>query len=141
MEEAVSEPRCTRCGTAYVARFPRPHRRYCTVSCRRDVEYEVRRLRRRMAREAAEVAHRERIDRWSGGLYSALRYLDGRTWLAETNGIRGEIRSVRTRLVLLGSRPTTKTTRTTTTTITTTRRAVPAPSSTFHHPGRKEMTR
>ncbi len=114
----MSEPRCTRCGAVYVVRFRAPHRRYCAVSCRRDVEYEVRRLRRRLGRQVQEVTRREQIDHWSGGLYSALRYLDGRTWLAETSAIRSEIRTVKTRLVRLGSRPTTKTTRT--------RRIVPA---------------
>ncbi len=130
----MSEPHCTRCGAAYAARSPAPHRRYCGMPCRRDVEYEVRRLRRRLGRQDRQVARREQIDAWSGGLYSTLRYLDGRTWLAETNGIRCRIRAVKTRLVLLGSRPTTKTTRT--------RRAVPArgPGAT-EHPGRKEMTR
>ena len=69
--------------------------------CRRAAEYEVRRLRRRLARHERELARRIQLDRWNNGLLSTLRGLDGRTWLDDTNAIRFEIDALRARLHVL----------------------------------------
>jgi hypothetical protein len=76
-------------------------RRYCGVGCRRDVEYEVRRVVRRLARRAAELARRVELDRVNRGLLSRLRGLDGRSWLDDVAAIRAEIDVLRGRLHVL----------------------------------------
>lgn len=78
-----------------------PARRYCGVPCRRDVEYEVRRVRRRLGRRTAELARRLELDRANRGLLSTLRGLDGSTWAGDTQATRDEIAALHRRLHVL----------------------------------------
>jgi hypothetical protein len=75
--------------------------RYCGVLCRRDVEYEVRRVRRRLARRAEELAARLALDAANRGLLSTLRGLDGSTWAGDTQALRDEVAALRRRLHVL----------------------------------------
>lgn len=92
---------CVRCGAAFPPRNCGRTRRYCGVSCRRSVEYEVRRVRRRLARQHAELARRIELDRANGGLLRGLRGLDGSTWAGDTAAIEGEVTFLRARLAEL----------------------------------------
>jgi hypothetical protein len=76
-------------------------RRYCGVPCRRDVEYEVRRVRRRLARRDSELARRLELDRANRGLLGTLRAFDGSTWAGDTQALRTEIAALRRRLHVL----------------------------------------
>jgi len=78
-----------------------PRRRYCGIGCRRATEYEVRRVRRRLARYSAELARRLELDRVNRGLLSTLRGLDGRSWLDDVAAVRAEIDALRRRLHVL----------------------------------------
>jgi hypothetical protein len=71
------------------------------VPCRRDVEYEVRRVRRRLDRQQRELARRLELDRVNRGLLSTLRGLDGSTWAGDTQAIRDEIAALHRRLHVL----------------------------------------
>lgn len=90
---------CVRCGRAF--EMHSPLRRYCGVRCRRGVEFEVRRVRRRLEARAAELARRLDLDRVNRGLLSALRGLDGRSWLDDVAALRSEIDALRGRLRVL----------------------------------------
>ena len=76
-------------------------RRYCGIRCRRDVEYEIRRVRRRLDRRADQLARRLDLDRANRGLLSTLRGLDGSTWAGDTQAIRDEIAALHRRLHVL----------------------------------------
>ena len=89
---------CARCGDSFPIRLRGRTRRYCGVPCRRDVEYEVRRVRRRLARRSAELTRRLELDRANRGLLSTLRGLDGSTWAGDTDDLRVEIAVLRRRL-------------------------------------------
>ena len=92
---------CVRCGAAFPPRNCGRTRRYCGVPCRRDVEFEVRRVGRRLARRHAELSRRIELDRANGGLLSTLRGLDGSTWAGDTQAIRDEIAALHRRLHVL----------------------------------------
>jgi hypothetical protein len=92
---------CVRCGAPFVPRNRGRTRRYCAVPCRRAAEYEVRRVRRRLARQERELARRVELDRVNGGLLRDLRGLDGSTWAGDTDAIRVEVLCLRRRLHLL----------------------------------------
>jgi hypothetical protein len=84
-------------------------RRYCGPPCRRDVEYEVRRVRRRLARGADELAARLELDRVNNGLLSTLRGLDGRSWADDTRARAADVAALRRRLhALRHPRPTSR---------------------------------
>jgi len=90
---------CVRCGEALVV-VAAVHlaRRYCGVPCRRAVEYEVRRVRRRLADREAEHARRVRLDAWNNGLLRSLRSFGGRSWQDDLNDIQSEVAALRRRL-------------------------------------------
>jgi hypothetical protein len=71
------------------------------VPCRRDVEYEIRRVRRRLDREQRELARRLELDRANRGMLSTLRGLDGRSWLDDVATLRTEIAALDRRLHVL----------------------------------------
>lgn len=90
---------CVRCGSPFLAGAAvHLARQYCGIGCRRDAEYEVRRVRRRLERRSAELARRLALDAANHGLLSALRSVDGTSWLADTDAIRNEVAALRRRL-------------------------------------------
>lgn len=101
VEEPPVRLACVRCGEPYVAGIRGRTRRYCGVACRRDVEYEVRRVRRRLGRAQHELARRLELDRANRGLLSTLRGLDGRSWLDEVATLRAEIAALHRRIHVL----------------------------------------
>lgn len=90
---------CVRCGVALVVGVAlQPARRYCAVPCRRDAEYEVRRVRRRLRRVE------DRRDRWidadrsSNGFWSATPFFDGTTLHDLLAALQREVLALRRRL-------------------------------------------
>lgn len=101
VEELPVRLACVRCGAPYVAGIRGRTRRYCGTHCRRDVEFEVRRVRRRLGRAQHELARRLELDRANRGLLSTLRGLDGRSWLDDVATLRAEIAALHRRLHVL----------------------------------------
>ena len=92
---------CARCDASFVVGLRGRRRRYCGIGCRREVEYEVRRVRRRLERDERELSRRLELDRANNGLLGTLRGIDGRTWLDDVAAIRAEISGLRRRLHVL----------------------------------------
>ncbi|MCE9638371.1 MAG: hypothetical protein K8T90_21935 [Planctomycetes bacterium] len=74
---------------------------YCSPRCRRSIEYERERLRRRVRRGERELVRRLELDCANRGLLSTLRGLDGSTWAGDTQAIRFEIAALHRRLHVL----------------------------------------
>lgn len=93
---------CLRCGGVVARRGRRgPWPTYCSPRCRRDVEHERDRVRRRLRRCERDLARRLELDRANRGLLSTLRGLDGRSWLDDVAAVRTEIAALHRRLHVL----------------------------------------
>lgn len=94
---------CPRCGERVERRGRRgPWPTYCSVPCRRATQYEVARLRRRLARVERERDGWIDADRSSNGFWSQGVFTDGRTFHEIVGAMQRDAARIAARLDELG---------------------------------------